>query len=274
MRRLFIALIVIVLMAACEPEPPTATPRPTIANAVAPSPVIDPVLPTLPGYTPHAQSEFTPGFNYTLPAPVATAPSLALSIPLEDVILSARFYRGNSQKPGTVILLHGENQSSNVWLDVPAKLQSAGLNVITLDLRGYGRSSGQLDWTRNEADLHNALTYLASLNMFDANRIAFIGLEAGAALAVSGCVGESACRAVVVISPKNIAKLDLSKSIPLLSKRPLLLIGAQTEALKPLRDLVTGEGTLQQFEGARGADLIQNNADASGVIAAWLLSRI
>jgi pimeloyl-ACP methyl ester carboxylesterase len=264
----------IALLAACDPEPPTVTPKPTIANALAPSPVINPVLPTQPGYTPFAKDQFTPGFNYTLPPPVATTPSQTLSIPLDDAILKATFYRGNVAKPATVILLHGQNQTSAVWLDVPSRLQKAGFNVLALDWRGYGESSGQADWSRATTDLHNALLYLDSVNLFDSSRVALMGLEGGGTIAITACVAESGCKAVIAISPKTAGKFEPSKVIPTLGKRPLLLLGTESEALKPLRDLAPGEGTLQQFSGAGGADLILNNADASGIIAAWLATRL
>jgi pimeloyl-ACP methyl ester carboxylesterase len=272
--RALIALILLPALAACDAEPPTPTPKPTIANAVAPTAEIDPVLPTPPGNTPIARLEFTPGFNYTVSPPAATAPSQALNIPLSDAVLSATYYRSSAKEPGTVILLHGANHDSTIWLDVPVRLQSAGLNVIALDLRGAGRSSGQADWARAEADMSDVLEYLRGLKIFDANRVAYVGLEGGAAVAISACAADSVCRGVVAISPKAAGKIELNKVIPALGKRPLLLIGAENEPLKPLRDLATGEGTLQQFPGAGGAELIVNNADMVGIIAAWLVARV
>ena len=55
--------------------------------------------------------------------------------------LKATFFAAASPGPG-MLLLHQCNRQRNVWDDLAARMASAGLNVMTLDLRGYGDSEG------------------------------------------------------------------------------------------------------------------------------------
>jgi len=51
------------------------------------------------------------------------------------------------EKPGPgVLLLHQCNRQRKVWDDLAARLAAAGFHAMTVDLRGYGDSSGT-PWT-------------------------------------------------------------------------------------------------------------------------------
>src|SRR5215469_8786136 len=46
-------------------------------------------------------------------------------------------------KPGPgVLLLHQCNRQRRIWDGLALQLQAAGINVLTLDLRGFGESGG------------------------------------------------------------------------------------------------------------------------------------
>lgn len=272
------AVIVILMMmvAACDAETPTVTPRPSIVGAVPPSPVVLPILPTAPGNTPQNQDQFTPGFNYTLPAPIATSASLSLDIPVGDVIFSGTFYRGGAIKPGTVLLLHDVAEDRTKWAALAGQLQRAGLNVIAVDWRGYGQSGGQPDWDRADRDLSALLAYVRTLGNFDGNRMALVGVGSGATLAVVGCASDRLCKVVVAVSPaRSQGKLNLWEALPNLGSRPLLLIGAESEKLSELAETVIGEKTLRQVPGsATGSALIARNEQIGALIVSWLLARL
>src|SRR5258708_3367969 len=55
--------------------------------------------------------------------------------------LKGTYFSAGKTGPG-VLLLHQCNRQRNVWDDLAARLAAAGFNVMTIDLRGYGDSSG------------------------------------------------------------------------------------------------------------------------------------
>ncbi len=56
--------------------------------------------------------------------------------------LKATYFAAEKPGPG-VLLLHQCNRQRRVWDDLARQLASAGINVLTLDYRGYGESEGE-----------------------------------------------------------------------------------------------------------------------------------
>lgn len=59
----------------------------------------------------------------------------------DGVHLKATYFAAGKPGPG-VILLHQCNQQRKNWDDLAGRLAAAGVNVLTLDYRGYGDSEG------------------------------------------------------------------------------------------------------------------------------------
>src|ERR1700722_5470591 len=60
----------------------------------------------------------------------------------DGVILKATFFAAAQPGPG-VLLLHQCNRQRKVWDDLARQLAASGLNVLTVDFRGYGESGGK-----------------------------------------------------------------------------------------------------------------------------------
>jgi dienelactone hydrolase len=60
----------------------------------------------------------------------------------DRVILKATYFGAAQPGPG-ILLLHQCNRQRKVWDDLAAQLATSGLNVLTLDFRGYGESGGK-----------------------------------------------------------------------------------------------------------------------------------
>jgi dienelactone hydrolase len=60
----------------------------------------------------------------------------------DGVILKATYFGASQPGPG-ILLLHQCNRQRKVWDDLAAQLAAAGLNVLTVDFRGYGESGGK-----------------------------------------------------------------------------------------------------------------------------------
>ena len=60
----------------------------------------------------------------------------------DGIKLKATYYAAAKPGPG-VLLLHQCNQQRKNWNDLATRLAAAGINVLTLDYRGFGESGGQ-----------------------------------------------------------------------------------------------------------------------------------
>jgi dienelactone hydrolase len=60
----------------------------------------------------------------------------------DGVILKATYFAAAQPGPG-VLLLHQCNRQRKVWDDLAGRLAASGLNVLTVDFRGFGESGGK-----------------------------------------------------------------------------------------------------------------------------------
>src|SRR5580698_10689674 len=60
----------------------------------------------------------------------------------DRIILKATYFGAAQPGPG-ILLLHQCNRQRKVWDGLAEQLAAAGLNVLTLDFRGYGESGGK-----------------------------------------------------------------------------------------------------------------------------------
>jgi len=106
-------------------------------------------------------------FSQTSPAPVDS--SLQAT---EGVLLRATYFSAGKPGPG-VLLLHQVNRDRKSWERVAAQLASAGINTLTVDMRGIGESGGtrwekltdaELDshWRGWPEDVDTAIEFLRS----------------------------------------------------------------------------------------------------------------
>ena len=72
----------------------------------------------------------------------APAPRVVDLAAPDGVILKATFFGAAQPGPG-ILLLHQCNRQRKVWDGLAAQLVAAGLNVLTVDFRGYGESGGK-----------------------------------------------------------------------------------------------------------------------------------
>ena len=60
----------------------------------------------------------------------------------DGTILKASYFAAAKPGPG-VLLLHQGNRTRHSWDDLAEQLAAAGINTLTLDIRGYGESGGK-----------------------------------------------------------------------------------------------------------------------------------
>ena len=99
-------------------------------------------------------------------APAARVIDLKAS---DGTILKATYFAAVKSGPG-VLLLHQCNRQRKVWDDLAGQLATAGINVLTFDLRGFGESGGspfdkltpQEHGPRKPCDVTSAVSILRS----------------------------------------------------------------------------------------------------------------
>jgi len=65
----------------------------------------------------------------------------------DGTILKGTYFAAGKPGPG-VLLFHQSNRTRKSWNEVARKLAAAGINTLTIDVRGHGDTGGHLDnWT-------------------------------------------------------------------------------------------------------------------------------
>jgi dienelactone hydrolase len=90
----------------------------------------------------------------------------------DGTILKASYFAAAKPGPG-VLLLHQFNRTRKAWDDLAEQLAAAGINTLTLDMRGFGESSGTPNtkmtaaerataYSMRSSDMDTAFRYLLS----------------------------------------------------------------------------------------------------------------
>jgi tetratricopeptide (TPR) repeat protein len=82
----------------------------------------------------------------------------------DGTILKASYFAAAKPGPG-VLLLHQSNRTRDSWDGVARQLAAAGINTLTLDMRGFGESGGKpkpYNRLTNARDIDTAFQYLVS----------------------------------------------------------------------------------------------------------------
>jgi fermentation-respiration switch protein FrsA (DUF1100 family) len=137
----------------------------------------------------------------------------ALGMPFEDVELQTAdgerihgwFLPAPAPAPVTVLLLHGNAGNISHRFEKLTVLRDLGADVLIVDYRGYGRSSGRPTETGTYRDADAAYEYLVRTRRIEPRRLVLYGESLGAAVAtdlaarkpVGGLVMESAFSSAV-----------------------------------------------------------------------------
>ncbi len=87
------------------------------------------------------------------PPPAVRVVDLKMS---DGAVLKASFFAAAKSGPG-VLLLHQSNRTRKAWNELAGELAAAGINTLTLDMRGFGES-GEPYTKLMEADWEKART--------------------------------------------------------------------------------------------------------------------
>lgn len=184
-----------------------------------PTPILPPTLPASPTVLPMISpqpSDVSLGRSNPTSAALAaegdpaelspiTPPPTEASIPITvissgGIRLQADLYGATIAPAPALLLVHGEDGSTEGLRLLSRSLQAGGYHVMVIALRGYGGSSGQADWSRAPNDVQAALETLRTLPSVTA-ALGVITEGRAAAAGWLACQTQSVCQAVMWINP-------------------------------------------------------------------------
>jgi undecaprenyl-diphosphatase len=116
----------------------------------------------------------------------------------DGLILRGAYFAPHANAPA-VLLLHELYTTRSSWNPTIAALNEAGYNALAVDLRGWGRTRGRINWTQAQNDTLRWAQWLSEQP--GVGSISMIGSSMGSALALNGCAAFDACTRAVALSP-------------------------------------------------------------------------
>jgi len=181
-----------------------------------------------------------------------------------------------------VLLLHGFGEDRSVWNDFKKTLLSRGLAVMTLDLRGHGESktkngetiSASADWRTSPhefpLDLDAAITWLKTQTRVNSNRIAVIGVDVGANLALIASGRFQQVRTVVAVNPNLTEGQEMAGGSQDYRPRSALIIASTEAQGNTVKSAVQNPVQVRVVAQAGGTTSWLQNKQVSDSIDQWL----
>jgi uncharacterized protein len=122
--------------------------------------------------------------------------------------LNALFYPGIL--PDVILYFHGNAGDLSGWQFVAEDFAAAGFNILLIDYRGYGKSTGEISEKGFYQDADTAYKYLLDRG-FAPNKIIIYGRSIGTGVAIE-LAGRKLCKGLVLESPySSLGKLANEK---------------------------------------------------------------
>ncbi len=224
----------------------------------------------------------------------------------DGVILKGTYFA--AAKPGpSVLLFHQSNRTRQSWEDVAKQLAAAGINTLTVDVRGHGQSGGKYDkqgrTQLRPGDLDVALQYLVSRPGITRD---VIGVGGAGALGVDNSVEiarlhSSEIKSLLLISgetlPPQLQFLHQASQLPELfvvsdedeypptqQAMQLLYVTASSSSKKLIHYSAAKEAPWLWYEpidvgrvpakGGHGTDLFKGHPDLPTIIVDWFVTTL
>ena len=219
------------------------------------------------------------------------APRIVSLTTPDGVVLKATYFDAGKPGPG-VLLLHQCNRQRKVWDGLAERLASSGINVLTLDYRGYGESGGTPNdkltpeeqkkmvteiWPR---DFDMALEYLESQPGVVRTKIGAGGASCGVNNSIQLARRHSEVQSLMLLSgPTDRAGRLFLRS----SGLPIFVSAADDDefgnAVEPMQWWFSiSPNSASRFEhyatGGHGADMFAVHKELPDLIAEWFAATL
>jgi len=293
-------LVIALLFTACDTEPPPPTETPTMVILAA-SPTVNPLAAVgdedqldaeaqegtrIALFTPAAPLLSSDGSTIT-PTPAPTEAMLSMQFAMEDgVTIVAAYYPASGSGGGpapAVLMIHDINGRKEDWQPVAERFQRAGIIVLSMDMRGFGLTGGDVDWAKTIEDAKTILSNLRTLRGVDPARVSVLGAGIGASVALSACarLPQDSCHLAILISPApSNQDIDALSAMSAYGSRPLFIAASKADGTAAIEGAAldkraTGEHRLEIYDGnARGAALLASQSALIDTLARSLVGQI
>ena len=204
--------------------------------------------------------------------------------------LKATFFAADKPGPG-VLLLHQCNRQRKVWDGLAQQLAAAGINVLTLDYRGYGESGGdrfdklppqEAARIQNEkwpGDIDLAFAYLQSQSGVKRDTIGVGGASCGVQNSVQTARRHPEVKSLVLLSGSS--DMDGRHFLRDSAHLPVFFSGADDDlfSVETIEWLYTidaspGKKFVHYAKGGHGADMFPVHPELLGLIVDWYVTTL
>ncbi|MGC2197284.1 MAG: alpha/beta hydrolase [Terriglobales bacterium] len=206
--------------------------------------------------------------------------------------LKATFFASAKPGPG-VLLFHQCDRQCKVWDGLAQQLASAGINVLTLDYRGYGESGGdrfdqlppqqavQVQTEKWPGDIDTAFQYLQSQPGVTRETIGVGGASCGVQNSVQTARRHREVKSVVLLSGNT--NLDGRQFLRSAANLPILFAVADDGEFPPTVPAIEwlyslapnpGKKLVRYGTGGHGADMFPVHPELPGLIVDWYVTTL
>ena len=229
-------------------------------------------------------------FGVSCKAQELPAPRVADLKTQDGTTLKATFFAAAKPGPG-VLLLHQCNQQRKNWDELAGRLAGTGINVLTLDYRGYGESGGTSykELSQDETakivtekwpgDVDTAFNYLVSEPNVTRGIVGVGGASCGVNQSIQLARRHPEVKSLVLLSGNTDrdGRAFLRKS----EKLPMMLSaadddGAAVEVMQWLYELSGNAGTkfVHYTSGGHGTEMFAAHKELPGTIVDWYVQTL
>ena len=221
----------------------------------------------------------------------------------DGTVLKGTYFATAKPGPG-VLLLHQSNRDRKSWDGVAAQLANAGINTLTLDMRGFGESGGtRAESKRLPDDVDTALEFLRSQPGVESQVIGFGGAgwfgvlhsvdaarrhpkEIKSLVLMSGETLRDGLQFLHQASqlPELFVFSDADEYPPTQDAMKLLYVTASSPSKKLVHYSATEDAPWLWYEtsdpkkvpahGGHGTDMFQVHAELPGIIVHWFVTTL
>lgn len=208
----------------------------------------------------------------------------------DGTALKATFFAAAKPGPG-VLLFHQCNQQRKNWDDLAARLAASGMNVLTVDYRGFGESGGpraetvppleaqQIITEKWPGDLDKAFEYLVAQPGVKRDVIGVGGASCGVNQSIQLARRHPEVKSLVLLSGGTTR--DGRQFLKSASKVPLFVSAADddgdiVEVMQWMMSLSPNPGnTFEHYiEGGHGVDMFAVHKELPGKIVDWFTTTL
>jgi len=197
----------------------------------------------------------------------------------DGVTIAAVYYPpiNSNSKAKAILLLHEAFQDHRSWEDFAREAQETGLAILSLDLRGHGKSGGKQTFDQSmDQDIDAALAWLQTNPEIDRHRIGIAGASVGANLALRAGGRNPDIQSLALLSPEILLwELGISEAGIDYSERPLFLVTSEEDTnsastVQELDQTAKGNHEVHIYPGdEHGTWLLVSHPDLSLLLLDW-----